>query len=133
MHPEEALFETFIVPSKRQRYLDFLKTKRGRDKILAALDHFKDLGPRFCAKIRPAELHANEILRILRNHSAPTDFHLVSSEAHWDGRQMPLSDALREIVGGGSGTFVSCIPGELAYFEGEGQNERYICRREGRR
>ncbi len=133
MHPEEALFETFIVPSKRQRYLDFLETKRGRDKILAALDHFKDLDPRFCAKVRPVEQNANDILRILRSCGAPTVRHLISSEHRWDGRKMPLSDALGEIIGGGSGTFVSCIPGELAYFEGEGQNERYICRREGRR
>jgi hypothetical protein len=32
---------------------------------------------------------------------------------------MPLADALRKIVGNGMGTFLSCVPGRLAYFEDE--------------
>jgi len=33
------------------------------------------------------------------------------------------------VVGWHDGTFISCIPGKLAYFEGEGLNERYILER----
>lgn len=42
---------------------------------------------------------------------------------------MDLSDALIQVIGRGQGTFISCIPGELAYFEGEEPRERHICRR----
>jgi len=36
-----------------------------------------------------------------------------------DGREFPLIDALKRIVGYGMGTIVSCIPGKLGYFEDE--------------
>jgi hypothetical protein len=38
-------------------------------------------------------------------------------------RSISLS-ALKEVVGYGMGTLISCIPGRLAYFESE--DERYI-------
>jgi hypothetical protein len=40
---------------------------------------------------------------------------------------MALAEALPMLVGRGQGTFISCIPGELAFFEGEEPGERYIC------
>ena len=43
---------------------------------------------------------------------------------------MPLFDALEVAIGGGQGTFISCISGVLGHFEGEEPNERYICRRD---
>ena len=38
-------------------------------------------------------------------------------------------EALEKIVGLRMGAFISCIPGVLAYFEGEETNERYILER----
>ncbi len=38
---------------------------------------------------------------------------------------MDLGVALSETVGYGMGTVISCIPGQLGYFEGESR-ERYI-------
>ena len=46
------------------------------------------------------------------------------------GREMPLAEALEEIVGGGVGTFLS-RGGRLAYFEDE--DERWILQRTGKR
>jgi hypothetical protein len=37
---------------------------------------------------------------------------------HIDGRQMKLEEAL-EVIGLGTGTIVSCLPGKLAFFESE--------------
>jgi hypothetical protein len=37
----------------------------------------------------------------------------------------------KDVVGHNDGTFISCIPGRLAYFEGEGLNERYVLQRPG--
>jgi len=39
---------------------------------------------------------------------------------------MELERALSETVGLGFGTAISCIPGELAYFEAEDPGERYL-------
>jgi hypothetical protein len=40
-----------------------------------------------------------------------------------------LHEVLEAVVGRFQGTFVSCIPGRLAYFEGERENDRYILER----
>jgi hypothetical protein len=130
MHPEKALFQAFVLPSKRQRYSELLEMKRGRDKIRFSLDHFKHLDPRFCWKIQPAQQNCAEILRILKGLGAPLVCYVMSSDSDLDGREMGLSDALASVVGRGQGTFISCVPGELAYFEGEEPHERYICHRE---
>ncbi len=130
MHPEKALFQAFAVPSKRHRYNELLDTKRGRDKICFSLDHFKDLDPRFCKKVQPAEHNPADILQILRSLGAPSVCYVMSSDSELDGREMGLSDALTNVVGRGQGTFISCVPGKLAYFEGEEPHERYICHRE---
>jgi hypothetical protein len=41
---------------------------------------------------------------------------------------MPLSKALSSTVGYGMGTLISCVPGELAYYESEERGERYVLR-----
>jgi hypothetical protein len=130
MHPEKALFQAFVVPSKTQRYNELLDTERGRDKIRFSLDHFKDLDPRFCRKIQPALQNCAEISRILNGLGALPVCYVMPSGSKLDGREMGLSDALISVVGRGRGTFISCVPGELAYFEGEERHERYICHRE---
>jgi hypothetical protein len=133
MHPERALFQAFTVPSKKERYIGLLDSKRGREKIRRALDHFnvQHLDPRFCRKIQSNEHSLADILRILKNLGAPSSCYVLSSDSDLDGREMHLSAALKEIIGRGQGTFVSCLPGRLAYFESEEPHERYICYREG--
>jgi hypothetical protein len=127
MHPEKALFEAFTVPTKRRRYQELLDTKRGREKIRFALDHFKDLDPRFCYRIKPGEQNPPEVLRIVKSLGAPSSCYVMSSCNELDGREMDLLEALKDIIGRGQGTVVSCVPGKLAYFESEELNERYVC------
>jgi hypothetical protein len=129
MHVEEALFRAFVVPAKIQRYADLLATKRGRTKVVSGLDHFSDLDPRFCRKITDSG-DRGAILHRLHELGAPSLCHVISSNAELDGRDMPLRDALALAVGSGFGTFISCVPGQLGYFEGEGPSDRYICHRE---
>ncbi len=129
-HPEKALFEAFVVSSKKQRSAELLTTKAGRDKIRCALDHFDDLDPRFCKKVAPSEQNAKGVLRILKRLGAPAVCYVMSSGSQLDRREMDLDDALTEIIGRGMGTFVSCVPGKLAYFEGEEPSRRYICHRD---
>lgn len=43
--------------------------------------------------------------------------------------ELNLNEALDGMIGKGCGSFVCCIPGELAYFEGESKCERYLCNR----
>lgn len=116
MHPEKAFFEAFASVAKRQRYADLLQSKRGRQKILDSLDHFnfKDLDPRFCRKLAPGEGDTSAIARALRELGAPAVCYVMSSWRKNDGREMDLLEALEDTVGGGMGTIISCVPGELA-------------------
>lgn len=127
---EEALFKSFAVSSKRQRYVTLLGTKRGRDKILFSLDHFSDLDHRFCKQVAPTEQSPAGVLKILEALGAPSTCYVMSSASKLDGCEMNLGEALTAIIGRGLGTFVSCVPGKLAYFEGEEPERRYICHRD---
>jgi hypothetical protein len=95
------LFQAFVLPAKRQRYAELIDTKRGREKILLSLDHFKDLDPRFCRKVNHAEHNPADLLRILKALGAPSLCNVISVDSRWDGREMNLSDALEEIMGQG--------------------------------
>jgi hypothetical protein len=53
----------------------------------------------------------------------------MSASSDLDGQETDLRPALKEIVGWYDGTFLSCLPGRLGYFEGEEPNERYILER----
>jgi hypothetical protein len=130
MNPEKALFQAFAVPNKRQRYINLLDSNGGREKIRLSLDHFKDLDPRFARRVNPGEQNLIDLLRILRGLGAPAACHVISSDKKLDGHEMGLVEALSAVIGRGFGTFLSCVPGELAYFEGEELRERYICCRE---
>lgn len=118
------LFESFITPNKKRRYIELLDSARGRKKIRFGLDHFADLDPRFCHRIKPSEQHIPNIFQILRSLGAPPVCYVISSGDELDGREMDLSKALRDIIGRGAGAFVSCLPGKLAYFESDEKNER---------
>lgn len=73
----------------------------------------------------PAHLPAHSAFTSI-SLGAPSLCNVISVDSELDGCEMDLSDALTKIVGRGQGTFVCCVPGELAYFEGEEHNERYI-------
>ena len=54
---------------------------------------------------------------------APETCHVIGGEH--DGKDLELLTALKQIVCYGTGTVLSCIPGKLAYFEGE-IRERFL-------
>jgi hypothetical protein len=104
---------------------------KGRAKLRAGLAHFHDLDPRYAHPL-PADVHTpTEIASLLRSHGAPPTCYVLSEESGIDGRELPLEEALDRVVGLGMGTFLSCVPGRLAYFEGEEARERYILERAG--
>jgi hypothetical protein len=73
---------------------------------------------------------ASKIEKLLRIRGAPAACWLVSQRSDWDGRQMPLTNALEAVVGAGFGTVISCIAGRLGYFEGEGPSDRHLLERQ---
>lgn len=132
MSRESEFISRFVSSAKRGRYLSLIQSRKGRKKFVDALDHFHDLDARY-ARLVPTNVQTiKDVEAVLKQKGAPEYCHVISSNAEIDDRELLLGEALQKIIGMGSGTVVSCIPGELAYFEGEEQNERYVCFRRDR-
>ena len=127
----EGLIRAFVVPERQERLLGLLGSARGRAKLRAGLAHFAGLDARHAVPIAGGDQSPDGIARLLRGRGAPATCVLLAEDAALDGRELDLEDALRQVVGRGMGAFLSCVPGRLAYFEGEGPKESYILERVG--
>jgi hypothetical protein len=126
---EELLIRAFLVPEKRERFVELLANPKRRAKATAALAHFRDLDPRWVVPLPSDQQQAESIERALRGRGAGDHCHAVSQSSAIDGKRLVLATALQEVVGYGMGTLLSCVPGELAFFEGEGPSDRCILAR----
>jgi len=121
---EPHLVRSFILPARQARYLELLSRPKRRKDVTALLARFKHLDMRFAAHFPPSQHSAAQLLQILRSKGAPDTCYVISESSDIDGLTIPLSDAMTHIHGRGIGTFLSCVPGKLAYFEDE--DERWI-------
>ena len=117
--------ESFISKARRERALELLASSKNRHKFTSKFDHHgRDYFiPECIRSIEPRHQHPPNIADILRAMGAPETCHVIGGEH--DGQDMELLTALKQIVGYGTGTVLSCIPGKLAYFEGE-IRERFL-------
>ena len=127
MNHEEELIKAFFVPTKRERYLEMIANPRKRKKFLLELSHFKALDPRYCFAVPKVEHTAEQIAAFLTRKGATPSCWVTSEDSDLDGKEMPLLEALKKVVGYQMGTFLSCVPGKLAYFEDE--DDRWILER----
>jgi hypothetical protein len=122
----------FLEPKRRARYRELLADPARRDRLRGKLAHLGDLDPRFLTKVVGEKRRPDALVRELRRRGAGDTCYLVSWDADADGAARPLAEAIEEIVtgwGGAYGVFVSCLPGRLAYFQGEDPGARYILER----
>jgi len=127
MDHEEAFVKAFIIPNRQERYLGFLSSSKRRAKFTTELAHFKALNPRYLLSIPTDQRNPTSILKLLISMGAGPNCWIISEWKKLDAREMDLETALRETIGMGMGTIISCIPGRLAYFEDE--CVRYILKR----
>jgi hypothetical protein len=124
-----ALIRAFITAERRERYLSLLTSSRGREKLRGRLAHLHDLDQRFVSPPPSNEQTPSALAALLRARGAPEECVLLAEDASLDGRRLPLAEALQMIVGRGMGALLSCIPGRLAFYEGEEPGQRYILER----
>jgi hypothetical protein len=127
MNHEEEVVKAFILPSRRDRYLDFLTTPKKRAKFIAELPHFKHLNLEFALRIPGPQQNVPSLNKLLRAKGAGPTCWVISEDSNLDAQEMDLEKALKKTVGYQMGTIISCIPGKLAYFEDE--EDRYILQR----
>jgi hypothetical protein len=116
----------FLVGEWRARFRESLAPAKRRDTLRSQLPHLTHLDPRFARPID--EQSAGALGAQLREKGAEDRCYLLSEDPGLDGRELPLDEALLAIVDGGSphATFVSCLPGKLAYFHGVEPGDRYV-------
>jgi hypothetical protein len=119
MDHEQQLIEAFFLPAKRDRCVEMIATTRRRQKFLRELSHFKSLDPRCCFGLPNDVRTPGEIAAFLNKKGSPPSCWVTSEDRDLDRQEMSLLEALKRIVGHQMGTFLSCIPGKLAYFEDE--------------
>ncbi|MCW2963455.1 MAG: hypothetical protein JWO17_707 [Actinomycetia bacterium] len=115
----------FLVGEWRARFRESLAPAKRRDTLRSQLPHLTHLDPRFAT---PVQQSASELGAQLREKGAGGRCYLLSEDPELDGREIALDEALVAIVDGASqhATFVSCLPGHLAYFHEADPGNRYL-------
>ena len=116
---EEVFVRAFIIPEKRQRYLDFLANPRKRDKILRDLYHRLSTIDEWTTKIASRDCFPEPLEHLLRQKGAGPVCYLISPEVDLDRQEMLLQEALEILRMQDSVAIVCCVPGRLAYYKAE--------------
>jgi hypothetical protein len=127
VHNEQALIAAFVKRSKRDRYREILSNPRLRHKFTNQLAHFADFDPKYRLSIPSCKLFVDNIASELQKRHSPDIVFAISEDPALDQKELPLVEALKQVVGRGIGTFLSCIPGHLVFVETE--DERFILER----
>lgn len=128
MYNDESLIAVFVKRSKRDRYREILSNPRLRHKFASQLAHFTDFDPKYRLSIPSNKLFVDNIALELQKRQSPSIVFAISEDPALDQKEVLLIEALKQIVGSGMGTVLSCIPGRLAFVETE--DERFILERD---
>jgi len=124
---EHSLIAAFVKRSKRDRYREILSDTRLRHKFTNQLAHFTDFDLKYRLPIPSNKLFVDNISRELQKRQSRKLVFAISEAPALDQKELPLVEALKQIVGRGMATVLSCIPGRLAFVETE--DERFILER----
>jgi hypothetical protein len=125
MNPHERAFvEAFIPSPRREKFLSALANPQKRPIFNRELHHPKPsfLLPKYIQRTVQGQQHTRFLGPKLRGMGATDDCWVFGNQI--DGQAMTIEGALRALVGYGTGTIVSCVPGKLAFLETE--DERLI-------
>jgi hypothetical protein len=127
---EASFLRAFIVPGKRDRYLEAFSNPKKRQRVLDRLNHHPDdLDPRYRVPLPQGCHSASDVEQLLVSRGAPSQCYVMSSSSELDRRDMPLHDALERVVGYQMATLISCVPGRVGFYESEDMAGRYLLER----
>jgi hypothetical protein len=129
MNEEATLISTFVNGAKRKHLIEILANPKRRHRATTTLAHFNDFDPSTVVPLGSDLQTPAAIEGALRSRGAGESCHVISENRAIDGKHLPLKSALEKVVGQGMGTLLSCVAGELAYYEGAAPTERCILAR----
>jgi len=124
---EDSFIKAFILPTRQERFLTLISNAKKRSKFTAELGHFRWFDPAFATplkwqvdpKLPLWERHLqgkHRIVELLKSKGAGQSCWVISNQSSKDAREVDLDKGVEDIS---DGCILSCIPGQLAYFEGE--------------
>jgi hypothetical protein len=130
---EEIIVKSFFNKRIQQRVLFELFSPKKRQDAIHRLSNFHiTLRNEFLFEIPKPNSDPEEIEELLKKQGSGNDCYAMSCNDTIDGKNMSLTSALEVAVGEGFPSLISCIPGKLAYLEGEqslGPPPRFILKR----
>jgi hypothetical protein len=129
MDHETAFIKSFVLPDKQSRWLELLSKVKRRHIFLHRLADDRDFDGKFKVELKPSQQNPEDVERILKQCGAPQTCHVISESSEVDGKDLPLRKAIEEVLGYGMGSVISCIPGQLAYYEGEMPSDRFVLKK----
>ena len=121
MNPIEETFVTnFVQKSRRERASFELVSESRRGRFLNRLCH--DFAGVFDARyLQPLSEPENAagLRKLLGRLGAKKTCHVISCNDVVDGKDIPLEEAIRFVMGYGLPSILICVPDSLAYFEAE--------------
>lgn len=108
----------------RERLRTLLKSERGRKKFIDTLYHHPRFDERFVSEVRMSEsstFYCDAVHADLVGRGAPDHCYVIRGayRGGGDGSVMPLRAAIDDFCDQGEALVLVCIPGRLAYWEGE--------------
>lgn len=115
----EAGIAKFLYKNKRDRFFEEITHPKKRPKLFSKLGHNLDfIDEQYMHPVPTAYYSAELIHKYVKELGAPDICFAISEIDSVDGKEVNLLEALRKVRGFGS-SILSCIPGKLAYYEGE--------------
>lgn len=121
---ETKVVERFVIKTKRDRYLTFIKNDKTREKFISDLHHMNFLQTDLFDKVDGNEYDV--IKARIKSLGNLSDCYLISDSSRLDKKILDIDTALRETIGSDSGTIIVFGDAEIIYSEAEGLNNRWI-------
>jgi hypothetical protein len=90
-----------------------------------SMDHEILLIKAFVIKERQQRLYS-QLYDRLRSEGSLDMVYIIAANSQYDMQSLSLLDATKQLFSSDISYFISCIPGILAYYEGEETNQRYL-------
>jgi hypothetical protein len=124
---EQKVIRHFFAKNKQDRYLQFVTSLKNRHKLIADLHRGQFFRANALERVTGIEGHVIQHALSQQGIFSSTCY-VISDNATLDTQTLPLSEALRQVVGWGSATILVFGEAELIFVELEGLRNRCISR-----
>lgn len=121
---EAKVIQRFVIKTKQDRYLTFIKNEKTRPKFINDLSHINFLREDLFDKVEGNEYEfIKQRIKVLGNLK---DCYIISENQRIDKKRLDIDTALTETIGADQGTLLVFGDAEILYSEAEGFNNRWI-------